>query len=209
MRLSPPGSGRHSPSPGQKIAQDGDNVRLDKPAELLTVIDGKVILLLLSRPCWAAKQRARAIAGHGGPVRAVAVSADGKTRALRQLRLLRDPLVARAQRRRAGAALSRRRGECRRAAQGRPRRDRRRGRPHRDLEPRRASSPTTCWKATRRRSCARGFARRHDARLRLVGSHRAALAARGRRAARARRPHAERQRRRVHAGRQVARQRRL
>ncbi len=42
------------------------------------------------------------------------------------------------------------------------------------------------------------------ARLGVLGSHRAAVAARRRRAARARRPHAERQRRRLHARRHVA-----
>ena len=66
--------------------------------------------------------------GHGGPVRAVAVSADGATALSGSFDTSAIRWSLDAQRRRAGAALPRRRGECGRAAEGRPRRDRRRGR---------------------------------------------------------------------------------
>ena len=109
-------------------------------------------------------------------------------RDLRQLRHLGDPLVARAQRRRAGAALPRQRGERGRLAQGRPHRHRRRGRADRDLDARQAAARQSARRPHRADRRARGVAGRHAARLGVVGSHRAAVAARGRRAARARRP---------------------
>ena len=117
---------------------------------------------------------------------------------LRQLRHLGDPLVAAAQRRRAGAALPRRRGQ-----RGRVLKD---GRIATSGEDGRIAiwrpgerSPTRAGRPQGAGGGARGLARRRNARLRVVGPHRAAVAARRRRAARARRPHAERQRRRLHA----------
>ena len=72
--------------------------------------------------------------GHGGPVRALTISADGKTllsgsfdgSAIRWS-LERDEAAA-------GAAVSRRCGQRHGAVQGRPRSDRRRRRPHCNLE---------------------------------------------------------------------------
>ena len=86
----------------------------------------------VARP-WRAGARARDLAGR-------------QARGLRQLRHLGDPLVARAQRRRAGAALPRRRGERGRAAAGRPRRHRRRGRAASRSGGRASRSPTRCCK---------------------------------------------------------------
>ena len=111
------------------------------------------LLLGLLLSAFAIPPRRRRLRGHGGPVRAVAVSADGKSGDLRQLRHLGDPLVARAQRRRAGAALPRKRGQRGRDPARRTARHRRRGR-HASRSGSRASPrPAQCSKATPRRSC--------------------------------------------------------
>ena len=149
------------------------------------------------------RPRARAVAR---PWRAGARGRDfGRRRggALRQLRFLRDPLVADAQRRRTGAALPRRRGECGRAARRRPRRHR----PARTAASRSGAtasrSPTRCCRDTPRRS-SRSRVSPDGATLASASwDHTVRLwPLAGGSAARARRPHAERQRRRVHAGRQ-------
>ena len=62
-----------------------------------------VVLLVVLIACAPAHAQLR---GHGGPVRGVAVSADGSEALSGSFDWLRDPLVADAQFRRAGAALS-------------------------------------------------------------------------------------------------------
>ena len=159
------------------------------------------VLAIFVAPCGRCRPSAAQaqLRGHGGPVRALAISPDGDAGALRQLRHLGDPLVAAEQRRRAGAALPRRRGQRGRISAGRPDRHQRRGCAHRDLAAGRAAARDGARRPQGAGRGACGVARRRDARVGVLGPHRAAVAARRRRAARDRGPHAERQRRRVHA----------
>ncbi len=160
-----------------------------------------------------------AAARHRGRAGAIAWSRRAGARArhragrqpsrLRQLRYGRHPLVAHPQCRRAGDALPRRRGECGGLSEGWPHRHRRRRRPHRHLD---AGQAEARYRADRRHRSDRRpcrLARRQVACVRLLGSYRAAVAARRWQAARARRPHPKRQRRRLCARRQQADQRGL
>ena len=168
----------------------------------------RLALALLVLPLAAGAAQAQ-LRGHGGPVRALAISPDGtravsgsfdtsairwslkRNVAMQVMRFhdnavnavvyLKDGRIATGRRRCAYRDLDAGQGEAGHGAQ----------RPHR---------------AHCRR---RRFARRQVARFGVVGSHRAAVAARRRRAARAQGQRAERQRRRLHARRQAAHQRRL
>ena len=147
--------------------------------------------------------------GHGGPVRAIAVSADGKhllsgsfdTAAIRVVACLRI--------RRAGASLSFRRGERGCLSEGWAHGER----GCRCANCRLVAGPAAAGSGVRgssRADCGTcRLARRCDAGLRFLGRHRAALAASFRCEARAGRSFAERQRRCIHAGWQIGGQRRL
>ena len=170
----------------------------------------RIALTLVLRCCSSRPAQAQ-LRGHGGPVRALGVSADGKHRGVRQLRHLGDPLVADAQCRRAGAALPRERGErgrarCRTAASSPAARtarsrsgSRARRTPERVLEGHVG--------ADRQRSRCRRTARRSPPRPGIAPSGCGRSAGGEPRVLR--RPSAERQRRGVHAGRQGAGQRGL
>ena len=148
--------------------------------------------------------------GHGGPVRALAISPDGATALSGSF----DTSAIRWSLTRNAAEQVLRFHESAvnavAVAAGWPHRHRRRGRPHRDLEAGRAAARRPCSKATPRRSSrsrCRPTARRSPRRRGITrsGSGRSPAATH----ARARRPQAERQRRRLHARWQVAGQRRL
>ena len=94
-------------------------------------------------------------------------------------------------------------------AEGRPHGDRRRRRADCDLEHRQGRARRGAGRPYGADRGACRLARWHDARFGVLGSHRSAVAARGRRAARARGAYAERQRRGVHRRRPRRGQRQL
>ncbi len=165
-----------------------------------------IALVVLLHPAIAQAQ----LRGHGGPVRALAVSADGTTAISGSFdtSAIRWSLT-----RNAAEQVLRFHESAVNAvaiAARWPHRHRRRGRQDRGVAAGRADAGAGARgprRADRQRSRCRPTARRIASGV--VGPHRPALAARRRRAARARRPFAKRQRRGLHARRQVAGQRRL
>ena len=134
------GDARAHPRPRHAIAHDAHGSNVFASLLLLLPLAARRGAGAIARP-WRAGARAGDLARR-------------QARGVRQLRHLGDPLVARAQRRRAGDALSRRRGECgrlsaRTGASSPPARTRisRSGR-------RASRSPTRCSTATPRRSSA-------------------------------------------------------
>ena len=162
----------------------------------------RIALRISSRCCWSRPAQAQ-LRGHGGPVRALAISADGKTAVSGSFdtSAIRWSLTRNA----AEQVLRFHEGAVNAVAllpDGRIVTGGADGR-SRSGTPGEAAPRTRARRPHRAGRRARGVAGRRDARLGVVGSHHPAVAARRRRAARARRPSAERQRRRVHAGRQA------
>ena len=104
-------------------------------------------------------------------MRALAISPDGKRAVSGSFDTSAIRWSLDAQRRRAGAALPRRRGERGRLSEGRPHRHRRRGCAHRDLDAGQAEPDSGARRPHRADRRPRGVARRRDARLGVVGSH--------------------------------------
>ena len=171
----------------------------------------RVRIVLVAAVLIAGRRRgAGAIARTRRPGAGARDLAGRQDRDLRQLRHLRDPLVAGEGRRIRGAAFPRWRGQRGGAAARRPRRHRAARTPaSRSGSPaRRSRSP--CSKATRRRSSRSRFRRMARRSASASWDHTARLwpLAGGERA-RARRPQGQCERRCVHARRQVGRHRRL
>ena len=120
-------------------------------------------LALVVVPALLAASLAHAqLRGHGGPVRAIAVSPDGATAVSGSFDSSAIRWSLAAQCRRAGAALPRERGECGRDPEGRPHRHRRRGRTHRDLDAGPAGAVDGSDRPHRADRGARGVAGRRD-----------------------------------------------
>ena len=117
--------------------------------------------------------------GHGGPVRALAVSPDGASALPGSF----DTSVIRwsLPRNAADQVLRFHDGavDAVRLLGGRPHCTARRGRPHRDLAARRAKTGRPCCRPHGADGRARRLPRRRKSRLGVLGSHRAAVAARG------------------------------